>query len=78
MTSRLDGLSARGLVVRSTDTVDGRLVVVALTPAGRGIVDDAFGALLEAERELLAPLPPDTVAPLAATLRALLARAETP
>ena len=77
MTSRLDGLTSRGLVVRSPDTVDGRLVVVALTPAGREIVDHAFGALLETERELLAPLPPDTITPLAAALRALLARAET-
>ncbi len=76
MTSRLDGLTTRGLVRRAPDTVDGRLVRVALTPSGREIVDAAFGELLEAERDLLAPLPPDTLAPLAATLRALLARAE--
>jgi hypothetical protein len=41
-------------------------------------VDAAFEALLAAERELLTPLAPDTVAPLAATLRALLARAAAP
>lgn len=76
MTSRLDGLTTRGLVRRAQDTVDGRLVVVALTADGREIVDHAFGALLEAERDLLAPLPPETLAPLAATLRELLARAE--
>lgn len=78
MTSRLDGLTERGLVTRAPDRVDGRLVRVALTPAGRQIVDAAFEALLAAERDLLTPLPAETVAPLAATLRALLARAVSP
>ncbi|MGI8678354.1 MAG: MarR family winged helix-turn-helix transcriptional regulator [Jatrophihabitans sp.] len=78
MTSRLDGLSERGLVVRAPDAVDGRLVRVTLTGAGRAIVDTAFEELLAAERELLAPLPPETVAPLAAALRALLVRAAGP
>ncbi len=75
MTSRLDGLSARGLVTRTPDSLDGRLVRVALTASGRQLVDTAFEALLAAEHELLAPLPPDTVGPLAETLRMLLARA---
>ena len=75
MTSRLDGLSARGLVTRTPDSLDGRLVRVALTPAGRQVVDAAFDALLAAERELLTPLPRETVGPLAEALRALLARA---
>ena len=75
MTSRLDGLTSRGLVARIPDSADGRLVRVALTPTGREIVDAAFEALLSAERDLLTPLPPGTVGPLAETLRALLARA---
>jgi DNA-binding MarR family transcriptional regulator len=75
MTSRLDGLTARGLVTRTPDSLDGRLVRVALTASGRQLVDTAFEALLAAEHELLAPLPPDTVGPLAETLRILLARA---
>jgi DNA-binding MarR family transcriptional regulator len=75
MTSRLDGLTTRGLVTRTPDVLDGRLVRVALTPAGREVVDAAFEALLEAERELLTPLPPDTIGPLADALRTLLARA---
>ena len=78
MTSRLDGLTARGLVTRTPDSADGRLVRVALTAAGREVVDAAFGALLAAERELLTPLPPETVGPLAETLRVLLARAVDP
>lgn len=72
MTSRLDGLTSRGLVERAPDVVDGRLVRVALTGSGRQLVDGAFEELLEAERELLAPVPPETVGPLAAALRALL------
>ena len=75
MTSRLDGLTSRGLVERAPDVVDGRLVRVALTASGRRLVDGAFEALLAAERELLAPLPPETVGPLAEALRALLVSA---
>jgi DNA-binding MarR family transcriptional regulator len=75
MTSRLDGLTERGLVTRAPDRVDGRLVRVGLTPAGRAQVDAAFHELLDAERELLRPLPVDSVGPLAAALRMLLATA---
>ena len=56
MTSRLDGLTERGLVTRAPDREDGRLVRVGLTPAGRQILDAAFEELIAAERELLAPL----------------------
>jgi DNA-binding MarR family transcriptional regulator len=73
MTSRLDGLSERGLVTRAPDPVDGRLVRVALTTAGRERVDAAVAGLLAAERELLAPLAEDDRVALAAALRALLA-----
>ncbi|MBN9620356.1 MAG: MarR family transcriptional regulator [Actinobacteria bacterium] len=77
MTSRLDGLTERGLVTRAPDREDGRLVRVALTPRGRRLVDTAFEALVEAERELLAPVPPDALGPLAAALRSLLASASS-
>jgi len=75
MTSRLDGLTERGLVTRAADRDDGRLVRVALTADGRRILDAAFEELVEAERELLAPLGPDARDALAATLRDLLATA---
>ncbi|HEV7205186.1 MAG TPA: MarR family transcriptional regulator [Jatrophihabitans sp.] len=78
MTSRLDGLVTRGLVTRAADREDGRLVRVTLTADGRQIVDAAFQALLAAERELLTPLSSETLGPLAATLRTLLARAAAP
>ena len=77
MTSRLDGLTERSLVTRAADRADGRLVRVALTDRGRELVDTAFRALLEAERELLTPLPPDSRAPLAAALRILLLAASS-
>lgn len=78
MTSRLDGLVARGLVTRAADRSDGRLVRVTLTAEGRRSVDAAFGALLDAERELLTPLSETTLGPLAQALRALLAAASAP
>lgn len=77
MTSRLDGLTARGLVARTADRADGRLVRASLTAAGREMVDAAFSALLAAEHELLAPLPAASLGPLADTLRALLSRVES-
>jgi DNA-binding MarR family transcriptional regulator len=75
MTSRLDGLTTRGLVTRGADREDGRLVRVGLTAAGRRILDAAFEELVEAERELLTPLGADAQTALAATLRDLLATA---
>ena len=77
MTSRVDGLARRGLVTRAPDSVDGRLVRIALTPTGRAQVDAAFSELLAAERELLAPLSTGSLGPLADTLRDLLARASS-
>jgi DNA-binding MarR family transcriptional regulator len=72
MTSRLDGLTERGLVTRAPDREDGRLVIVALTSTGRAIVDAAFEALVDAERELLTPLGDEARGVLASHLRLLL------
>lgn len=77
MTSRLDGLTERGLVTRAPDRVDGRLVRVALTPRGRRLVDTAFEALVEAEHDLLAPVPDEARGRLAAALRSLLVSASS-
>src|SRR5215204_5502338 len=57
MTNRVDRLASRGLVERHPDPSDRRGVLVRLTPEGRATVDDAFEALLEAERTFLAGLP---------------------
>jgi DNA-binding MarR family transcriptional regulator len=75
MTSRLDRLVARKLVIRRPDEDDGRLVQVRLTAAGRRRVDGAFTALLDSERELLAKLTSAKRDRLAATLRELLSAA---
>jgi DNA-binding MarR family transcriptional regulator len=73
MTSRLDRLVARKLVVRRADEVDGRLVRVRLTGAGRRRVDGALSDLLASERELLAQVPAARRDRLAGALRDLLA-----
>lgn len=78
MTSRLDRLVARKLVVRRSDDDDGRLVRVRLTAAGRRRVDGAMTALLESERQLVGTLTPQKRERLAASLRELLAAATTP
>ncbi|MGN6250337.1 MAG: MarR family winged helix-turn-helix transcriptional regulator [Marmoricola sp.] len=73
MTNRVDRLQERGYVVRSPDPADRRGVLVALTPAGRAVVDAAFEALLDRERTLLAELGPSEADRLATLLRRLMA-----
>lgn len=57
MTKRVDRLVAAGLVTRRPAADDGRSRVVALTPAGRALIDDAFTEHLANEARLLAALP---------------------
>ena len=73
MTNRVDRLAGRNLVERLPDPRDRRGVLVRLTPEGKAAVDGAFGALLEAEAELIAALPAGDQTRLAALLRTLLA-----
>ncbi|HEY7048608.1 MAG TPA: MarR family transcriptional regulator [Jatrophihabitantaceae bacterium] len=75
MTSRLDRLVGRKLVIRRPDDDDGRLVRVRLTSAGRRRVDGAMTALLESERELVGTLTAAKRDRLATALRELLAAA---
>jgi len=76
MTGRVDRLERRGLVRRSAHPSDRRALVVGLTPAGRRLVDEAVGAGLAAQREVLERLPARSRAQLSALLRDLLAAAE--
>jgi DNA-binding MarR family transcriptional regulator len=55
-TKRIDRLEAAGLVSRHISDVDGRGRVVALTEAGRRVIDDAFTAHIANEHRLLEPL----------------------
>lgn len=73
MTNRVDRLTARGLVERLPDPRDRRGVLVRLTPEGKTAVDNAFGALLEAEAAILGGLDAEDQAHLAGALRRLLA-----
>lgn len=55
-TKRIDRLEAAGLVSRRVSDDDARSRVVALTPAGRQVIDEAFTAHIANEHRLLAPL----------------------
>ncbi|MFC6154192.1 MarR family winged helix-turn-helix transcriptional regulator [Nocardioides yefusunii] len=72
MTNRVDRLTARGFVERLPDPNDRRGVLVRLTPEGKVAVDDAFEALLTAERALMPDLDDAERETLATLLRRLL------
>lgn len=67
VSKRVDRCERQGWVVREADAHDGRGRLVALTPAGRRLIDDAFTAHLANEHRL--------VGLLSATDRRLLADA---
>ncbi|MGK5549006.1 MarR family winged helix-turn-helix transcriptional regulator [Streptomyces sp. URMC 127] len=72
ITQRLDRLEARGLVSRSPSASDGRSVVVALTAAGRELIDAALPDHVATEARLLAALTEAERDALAASLGTLL------
>ncbi|WNI19436.1 MarR family winged helix-turn-helix transcriptional regulator [Actinacidiphila sp. ITFR-21] len=76
MTKRVDRLEAAGLVTRRRAADDGRGRVVALTRAGRDLVDRAFADHMANERRLLDALTPDEAARLEPLLTAWLSRLE--
>lgn len=78
MTKRIDRLERDGLVTRRRSAADGRGRVVALTPAGRQLIDQAFTAHMRNERALLDALSPEEAGQLESLLTAWLARVEPP
>jgi DNA-binding MarR family transcriptional regulator len=68
MTKRLDRLERDGLVTRRRSTNDGRGRVVALTKAGRDLIDRAFTEHMANEHRLLADLTPEETTQLEALL----------
>lgn len=78
MTKRIDRLERDGLVTRRRSTSDGRGRVVALTKAGKELIDQAFTEHMRNERRLLDHLSPDDAAELERLLAAWLACFETP
>ncbi|MFD4131477.1 MarR family winged helix-turn-helix transcriptional regulator [Streptomyces goshikiensis] len=78
MTKRVDRLERDGLVTRRRAAGDGRGRVVALTPAGRDLIDQAFTAHMRNERRLLDTLTPAEAARLEQLLTTWLGRIEPP
>ncbi|ARH89662.1 MULTISPECIES: MarR family winged helix-turn-helix transcriptional regulator [Streptomyces] len=78
MTKRVDRLERNGLVTRRRSAVDGRGRVVALTRAGRELIDQAFTDHMSNERRLLDALPPGEAAQLERLLASWLGRVEPP
>ncbi|MEU4768723.1 MarR family transcriptional regulator [Actinosynnema sp. NPDC023794] len=72
VTQRLDRLEARGLVVRTPHERDGRGVVVALTDAGRDLIDRTLPDHLATENRLLGGLSHPERTALADSLKHLL------
>lgn len=78
MTKRIDRLEHAGLVTRRRSASDGRGRVVALTAAGRRLIDDAFTEHMRNERRLLDFLTPQEADQLESLLATWLACFETP
>ncbi|WP_336083879.1 winged helix DNA-binding protein [Nocardia sp. SSK8] len=72
MTGRIDRLETAGLVHRIADRTDRRAVRVALTDAGRTLVDTVVVAHTENETAMLAALAPADRAALDRIARELL------
>ena len=78
MTKRLDRLERDGLVTRRRSAIDGRGRVVALTDAGRELIDAAFAEHMRNEHRLLAELDDADAADLRRILMTWLQRYEGP
>jgi len=76
ITKRVAALQKSGLVDRKPNPADGRGALIALTPAGVQLIDEAFPKVLAIERRMLAGLSPAQHARAVAALRQVLASAE--
>ena len=77
ITSRIDRLERRGLLVRHPDADDRRGVLIGLTEKGADLVDAAIAANSESEREVVSRLDDDERAQLERLLRKVVANFET-
>jgi DNA-binding MarR family transcriptional regulator len=71
LTSVLDRLERRTLLVREVDPVDRRSFLITLTPAGQQTASSVRAAVTELERQVLASLTPAQVAGFRVVTRAL-------
>lgn len=69
MTARLDRLADAGLIVRTPDTADRRMVVIELTAKGKRVIDAATATRFAEALGSLPPLDPDEMRTLASLLR---------
>lgn len=69
MTARLDKLEEAGLIVRTPDADDRRMVVIELTPKGRRVIDAATATRFEEARSSLPRLGEAELKALADLLR---------
>ncbi|OZM71103.1 MarR family transcriptional regulator [Amycolatopsis antarctica] len=76
MTKRVDRLENAGLVARRRTADDGRGRVIALTPAGRALIDRAFTEHMRNERRLLDALSAEEAELFENLLTSWLARVE--
>jgi len=76
LTHRLHRLERAGLIERAPDPVDGRGLLVRLTPAGVELVDRILPLHMDNERRLIAALSSDDRAALERILRRLLGALE--
>ncbi|MEI5585509.1 MULTISPECIES: MarR family winged helix-turn-helix transcriptional regulator [unclassified Agromyces] len=78
MTKRIDRLEQRGLVTRRVSDTDGRGRVIALTAAGRELIDECMTAHMANEHRLLAAIDADERAVLEKVLIRWLSAFEGP
>ncbi|HEY5874910.1 MAG TPA: MarR family transcriptional regulator [Ilumatobacteraceae bacterium] len=77
-TKRIDRLERQGYVTRRPSDLDGRGRIIALTPAGLGLVDELLAVHLANEAVILAGLTPTQRDELALLLGAFAASVERP
>lgn len=76
LTGVLSTLEKRGWLRRSRSAVDGRLVLVDLTPAGRSLMETLFPAFNQQEQRIVGPVEPAQRDALAEMLRLVTAGVE--
>lgn len=69
MTARLDKLEEAGLIARTPDANDRRMVVIELTPKGKRVIDAATATRFAEAKESLPPLSAGEMQTLAGLLR---------
>ena len=74
VTNRIDRMVGHGFARRLADSEDGRVVHVEITDEGLRVVDAAMEDLISVEAAVLADMPAESRAHLAALLRNLLTR----